>query len=354
MASLTYTTLDVFTNKKYAGNPLAVVHLPSDISLTQTQKQTIAREFNYSETVFLHVPASNTSPSALTGKDATDEIPEWRLDIFTIDAEIPFAGHPTIGSAVHVLKQRAQALQQASPSSSSASLIRGRFAIKAGKLNLTYDPISKQARALIPHNLHIHSAHNISLSSVLDMQSRLARILSQAQNPVEQSDFNVISPVKGMTFATLSLPSLEALAAVSTCPAIPRADLKLDEDWDVGPVFYFFYVFLPSSPSDTGSESGEEVIRLRTRMMEPAFEDPATGSASAGLAAFIALREYNSSKNKAEGKRQVFKFEMTQAVEMGRQSDIGVEVAIGENGEVESVELAGGAEEVMQGRVFYE
>jgi trans-2,3-dihydro-3-hydroxyanthranilate isomerase len=79
-----FVTLDVFTRRRYAGNPLAVV-LESD-GLDGAAMQAVAREFNLSETVFVLPPA--------------DPAHRARLRIFTPTAELPFAGHPTVGSAV--------------------------------------------------------------------------------------------------------------------------------------------------------------------------------------------------------------------------------------------------------------
>jgi trans-2,3-dihydro-3-hydroxyanthranilate isomerase len=81
--TLAYRVVDVFTDRAFAGNPLAVV-LDGD-DLTTSQMQAIAREFNLSETTF---PVAPTSP------DAT-----YRLRIFTPGTELPFAGHPSVGSA---------------------------------------------------------------------------------------------------------------------------------------------------------------------------------------------------------------------------------------------------------------
>lgn len=80
---LSFSTLDVFTDRRFGGNPLAVVHGAG--GLTDSQMQIIAREFNLSETVFL-LPAENPAHSA-------------RLRIFTPLKELPFAGHPTVGAA---------------------------------------------------------------------------------------------------------------------------------------------------------------------------------------------------------------------------------------------------------------
>ena len=81
--SLDYWVVDVFTDRSYAGNPLAVV-LDAD-GLTGEQMQQMAREFNLSETTFVLPPS-------------TDEA-TYRLRIFTPSVELPFAGHPSIGTA---------------------------------------------------------------------------------------------------------------------------------------------------------------------------------------------------------------------------------------------------------------
>src|SRR5262245_65654163 len=83
MAALDYHILDVFTKERFGGNPLAVV-LEAD-GLEPQRMQVIAREFNLSETVFVLKPV-NAAATA-------------RVRIFTPAAEMPFAGHPTVGTA---------------------------------------------------------------------------------------------------------------------------------------------------------------------------------------------------------------------------------------------------------------
>ena len=75
---LSFTTVDVFTDTPYKGNPLAVVHIPKGTNITEEQKLKIAKEFNLSETVFLH--------------ESSGESVARQYDIFTKVAEIPFAG----------------------------------------------------------------------------------------------------------------------------------------------------------------------------------------------------------------------------------------------------------------------
>src|SRR3954467_739629 len=79
-----FITLDVFTEKRFAGNPLAVVLEPD--RLDTAAMQSIAREFNLSETVFVFPPENSANRA--------------KLRIFTPASELPFAGHPTVGTAV--------------------------------------------------------------------------------------------------------------------------------------------------------------------------------------------------------------------------------------------------------------
>lgn len=85
-----YEVFDVFADKPLAGNPLAVVH--DGEGLSDSQMQAIAREFNLSETVFVFPPVN--------------PVHEAMVRIFTPEYELPFAGHPTIGTAVSLAKRR--------------------------------------------------------------------------------------------------------------------------------------------------------------------------------------------------------------------------------------------------------
>src|SRR6266581_1285064 len=88
-----FATLDVFTDRRFAGNPLAVV-LDAD-ELDAAAMQAIAREFNHPETVFVFAPAELAHRA--------------RVRIFTPARELPFAGHPTVGTAVPLASLSAMA-----------------------------------------------------------------------------------------------------------------------------------------------------------------------------------------------------------------------------------------------------
>lgn len=88
MKTLSYEVVDVFTDRPFTGNPLAVVFGADDLAADQLQA--IAREFNLSETVFILSPSS---PGAT-----------YRARIFTPTDELPFAGHPSVGAAVTAVR----------------------------------------------------------------------------------------------------------------------------------------------------------------------------------------------------------------------------------------------------------
>ncbi|MFI1991305.1 PhzF family phenazine biosynthesis protein [Actinoplanes sp. NPDC020271] len=89
MSTVAYEIVDVFTDRPFAGNPLAVV-LGAE-HLDTAQMQTLAREFNLAETTFV-LPA-------------TDPAATYRIRIFTASTELPFAGHPSVGTAVTLMRQ---------------------------------------------------------------------------------------------------------------------------------------------------------------------------------------------------------------------------------------------------------
>jgi len=88
MAEYEFQTWDVFTKRKFAGNTLAVVFGADDLSTEQMQ--TITNEFNLSETTFILSP-ENPAHTA-------------RVRIFTLGYEMPFAGHPTVGTAIAIAR----------------------------------------------------------------------------------------------------------------------------------------------------------------------------------------------------------------------------------------------------------
>jgi PhzF family phenazine biosynthesis protein len=136
-SQLDFVTVDVFTSKPYEGNPLAIIRIPSGTTVTQEQKQTIAREFNLSETTFLHENVDG----------AQDDT--WTVDIFMTSQELPFAGHPTVGTACYVLGRTAE------ERGIRDGVMEASFRLKAGPVGLRYDVAKRTAKASIPHDLYV-------------------------------------------------------------------------------------------------------------------------------------------------------------------------------------------------------
>ena len=313
---LTFNTVDVFTTTRFKGNQLAIVHVPAALSLAgqsallKELKQTIAREFNFSETVFLHEPLPSSSPR--------------RLDIFTLKEELPFAGHPVIGTICHVC-------QSVEPPLERVTLL-----CKAGIIEGRYDRKEKMAEAEIPHDIRIHH-QPVGGRAVLKTQPYLSR------TSIVTSELPVVSIVKGMSFILVSLPSVK--------PHLEKLDVgyfdvddsyvTLDEGWEKSFVGTYFYAIT--------SHPNEKITRIRTRMLEPSVgEDPATGSAACTLACFLSLKE-----GKANKMHKTYEYSIQQGVEMGRESEMFVRVTLEASGKaVQKVVLAGRAVLVTQGTIM--
>jgi PhzF family phenazine biosynthesis protein len=312
--NLPFTTLDVFTSTPYEGNPLALIRIPASLSptLTQEQKQLIAREFNLSETIFLH-------------QQANPSIPEWKVDIFTTDAELPFAGHPTIGAANYVLGLSGEKRWE-----------RGVLVTKAGRIRISLNEDGRGVKAEIPHNVHIHK-HTIG-----DLERPIAGLSKEKELRKAELRARIVSIVKGMTFLLVELENLEMLGRVKLegLQVDFHGVLDKEDGWGESFVAKYYFVVLKGEEGVNGiNGGGGEVVRVRTRMLELGMEDPATGSAASALASWLALRE-------GRGNR----FEITQGVEMGRKSVISVDVALDGTGrKVEGVRLSGSAVVVMEG-----
>jgi PhzF family phenazine biosynthesis protein len=319
----TYSTVDVFTKTKFAGNPLAIVKLPNTPLLTQEQKQDIAKEFNYSETVFVHPRA---------GEDGTTEN-VWAIDIFTISQELPFAGHPVIGTACSILGPLTVAEFPESAEQNLRDKLNGAFITKAGRIELEYDNLEKRAKAAIPHDIHVHGRAFL-YADLHRLQPGLRHIGSLCA-------VSVVSIVKGMNFALVQLDSKADLAAVTTTNS--KIDFQLDQGWDVGFVGMYFYHVLPGSFESHHDGS----IRVWTRMIESSVgEDPATGSAACALASHLAMRYLKAGSTT--------RFEITQGIEMGRRSEIGVEISLDSERQVRDVWLSGSAVQVMAGTLLWD
>lgn len=298
-----FETYDVFTTTRYLGNALGVVTIPADaVKPTQEQKQAVAREFNLSETIFIHQVAD----------PATNK--QRQVDIFVTDAELPFAGHPVIGAAVSLLDEGVDTI-----------------ITKAGPI-----PVSRtgpqSAQAAVPFNTHLHQKRlRDAPSSALSLSDVAVIRDAELHAPL-------FSIVKGMNFYLTELPDLETLGQVKVASFDPPQEL-LDEEWRAGFAGVYYFVRL----GDRTGDDGVPIVSLRTRMIAGALgiEDAATGSASCCLCSYLST---------VASKQSVpfVRYEITQGVEMGKESSIVVTIGV-KDGQLDSVSLSGAAAKVMKG-----
>ncbi|HEY2958285.1 MAG TPA: PhzF family phenazine biosynthesis protein [Actinomycetota bacterium] len=275
-----YVITDVFTDTPFEGNPLAV--FPDGAAVPAGHMQRIAREMNLSETVFV-LPAE-------AGGDA-------RVRIFTPFTELPFAGHPTLGTAM--------LLGESNPAEEI------RLETGAGEVAVTLQRaggrvVSGRMRQPIP---------------TWEPYDRAGELL--AALGVEASVLPVLAYRNGPRFAYVTLDREQALAAL-------QPDLRA----------------LARLPDVGASCIAGEGRRWKTRMFAPAFgvaEDPATGSAAGPLAVHLARHG-----------RVAFgeEIEISQGVEVGRPSTL-LARAVGEGDRIDLVEVAGSAVVVARGELLH-
>src|SRR6185437_13185337 len=292
-----YVTVDVFTDRRFGGNPLAVV-LDAE-GLTTEQMQGIAREFNYSETTFVLPPLDAAHDAAVR--------------IFTVNSEIPFAGHPNVGTA-YVLATRAK--------SPPARLL---FEEKAGLVPV--EILSEGGNVLSAELTAPQPLKRLTQFSADQAAACLS--LAAADVRTDRHAPHVISV--GLPFLAVELVSREALRH-----ARPNADaFARTSPVDESDAVYFYTRDVPE---------GEKPCDVQARMFHPGAsglsEDPATGSATAAAAALLAELE-----GRADGE---FKLRIGQGVDMGRPSLLLTRV-VKRGGKVVSVHVGGGCAPMMEG-----
>jgi trans-2,3-dihydro-3-hydroxyanthranilate isomerase len=292
-----YITVDVFTDRAFCGNPLAVV-VDAD-GLSTAQMQAIAAEFNYSETTFVLPP-----------RDAAHDA---QVRIFTVRSEIPFAGHPNVGTAFVL------ATQAAKP---PARLL---FEEKAGLVPveiLTEGSSVVGAELTAPQPLG-------KLTSFSSEQTAACVALSPADIKTDRQPPQIVSV--GLPFLVAEVGSREALRRARP-EAVAFAGMFPREGCDA------IYLYTRDIPE------GEMPCDLQARMFHPGSagltEDPATGSATAAAAALLADL---SSERDGE-----LKLRIGQGVDMGRPSLLLTRVRK-DNGAVVSAHVGGRCVQMMEG-----
>lgn len=305
MNTLAYTTVDVFTSTRFEGNPLAVMVDARGLSDAAMQK--IATEFNYSEVTFVLPP-----------EDPANTV---RVRIFTPTMEVPFAGHPNVGTA-YVLGQQTEIFGKPVGD-------RLRFEEKAGLVD-----VELKRRDGVVIAAAIRAPQPLSTGNTIP-DDVIAGCIGIEPTAIRKRHHAPIFASVGLNFAMAELENLEVLAAAR--PVLSGFHAAAGKQATTGHDFSLFvYVRNPQTP-----------WHLRARMFAPLDnvpEDPATGSASAALAAYLV-----SLAPEADMEATIT---VEQGVEMGRRSIITLEVAK-KAGIVTDVSISGTSVPVMKGELFY-
>lgn len=302
MAQYPFITLDVFTRDRFRGNQLAV--FPDARGLDSETMQAIAREFKYSEITFV-LPPSDPANTA-------------QVRIFTPTAEIPFAGHPNVGTGFVMARQ--------DDVFGSRPGDRLRFEEKAGIVDVT---VHRDADGSVS-GAAIVAPEPLSVAESMSAE-RLATIIGLPPGGVATHNHAPLLLSVGLPFVVAEITDLKALA-MATPDTSRFADAAKDYANIPGRLSVFLYVRPEATP-----------WQLRARMFAPLGnipEDPATGSASAALAAYLVSRETAST--------ETTELTIDQGVEMGRASQIRLRVTSTDGGPAR-VHVIGDCVEMMRG-----
>jgi trans-2,3-dihydro-3-hydroxyanthranilate isomerase len=294
-----FITTDVFTSVRFGGNPLAVVTdargLDSDMMLT------ITREFGYSETVFVLPP--------------DDDAHLAKLRIFTPGGELPFAGHPTVGTAIVLVETGVAELDARGGAEivleEGVGPIRVRLSRRDGRL------FAELTAAVAP-----------TVVTGVASRETIARALS-----LDPAD---LDPSREPAIVSCGVPFTFALVRDRSALARVRLDREVfarEIASTAGPQLFVF----AADPEDAEHD-------LRARMFAPALgvdEDPATGSACAALNGYLAA-------GLDDGEHRWI---VEQGYEMGRPSQIHL-TAVVRNGVVVEARVGGHAVKVIEGTMF--
>jgi trans-2,3-dihydro-3-hydroxyanthranilate isomerase len=294
---LPYVVADVFTDTALAGNPVAVVF--DDIGLSTAQMQAMAREFNLSETTFVQ-----RRPVEVEQAEGV------RVRIFTTQEELPFAGHPTLGTA--------SVLSTDAPETVRDSVVT--LALNVGPVPVRFAERRGASRSLYGEM----TQRDPEFGALLDPGKvvRLTGLKVEDLDP--QLPPQVVST--GTAFAVVALRSADSLARLHVDQAEAGPWLRaLGARW--------FYVLgpNPSGPPD-----------FRARMQFNGGEDPATGSAAGCAISYLVVR------GAVAPGRQIH---LRQGVEIARPSDLFLSAKTSAS-KVSDVRVGGSTVLVARGRFF--
>lgn len=289
MRTFTFVQLDVFTDTPLQGNQLAV--FTDARGLTDAEMQSLAKENNFSESTFV-----------LPRDAVTEEREGVQVRIFTPEEELPFAGHPTLGTATYLRGK------------SGAKLVE--LALKVGKIPVTF---RDEANGLAFGEMRQNDPRFVERHAAKDV----ARIAGLRAADV-RTDVPIETVTTGNPFVIVPLTGLEAMQRL-------RFDQKAAAEYLRGTNGKFIYFLC--------LETADPEAQAHARMVFSNGEDPATGSAAGPAIAWLVQHGLVAS-----GKQIVIE----QGVEMGRRSRLYVRATKSGDG-ISDVFVGGYAIEVARG-----
>ncbi|MGF1480742.1 MAG: PhzF family phenazine biosynthesis protein [Cyanophyceae cyanobacterium] len=301
MTQYQFYTADVFTNTIFGGNPLAV--FPDAQGLNDELMQKLAKEFNLSETAFVLPPADSRHTK--------------RLRIFTPGTELPFAGHPTLGTA-HVLAT----IGAISLTADQTTVI---FEEEVGPIQVTI-----RSQAGQPVSAALKAAKLPEFGPQPPDSATLASMLSLTSDNILTGEWSLAAVSCGVPFLFVPVRDRTALGQAAVNREQWHHHLK--SFW--APHLYVFCF----DPERHGSD-------VRSRMFAPAMgieEDPATGAAATAFAGYLGVRH-----SATDG---TLRWTVEQGFEMGRPSILNIQ-AEKRAGEIVSVQVGGQSVLVSEGTI---
>jgi len=301
-----FVQLDVFTQTPLTGNPLAI--FTDARGLTDQEMQALAREMNLSETTFI-----------LPRDPATEAQEGKKVRIFTVAEELPFAGHPTLGTALHLY---ASGFSPVSEKSDEIILY-----LKAGKIPVRFTANSENAgRDRVDGQVFGEMRQRDPEFGVTFSREEVARVIGIEVDDIP-TEWPIQSVSTGLPFAIVGIRNQKTLANLNFPHAQAAEFLKNSEA-------KFFYFLCPQRRE-------KNQLEARARMFFYGGEDPATGSAAGYAASWMVQHGI------ANSDEQVL---IRQGVEIRRPSEMYVR-ATRDGQRVTNVRVGGYAVEVLRGTV---
>jgi trans-2,3-dihydro-3-hydroxyanthranilate isomerase len=297
-----FVQVDVFTQTLLAGNPLAV--FADARGLNDDEMQALAREMNLSETTFI-LP-----------RDAATEAQEGKkVRIFTVEGELPFAGHPTLGTALYLYAS----------DSSSKKPAEITLDLKAGKIPVRFKPDSETAGNRVDGQVFGEMRQRNPEFGTPLSREEVAHVIGIAVNEIP-SEWPIQPVSTGLTFTIVPFRNQQTLSDLKFSYVQAAEFLK-----NTGANFFYFLC----------PERREDRLEARARMFFYGGEDPATGSAAGCAASWLVKHGV------AKSDEQVL---IRQGVECRRSSEMYVRATLdGEH--VTNVRVGGYAVEILRGTV---